>query len=87
MSYNEPYQPLSPPEIRHPQERLTQHDFYVSLGIPRPELEVMRMVTEWLALQAPINPVVLMFSYLPETADEPATLEASLVLGAPVDNG
>jgi hypothetical protein len=34
-----------------------------------------------------VNPIAITFSYLAATDEEPAMLEASLILGAPVDIG
>ena len=87
MSYDEKYQPVDPPEIRHPQEKLTQHDFYVGLDNGRAELEALHLIYEWMKKQPPITPVAIVFSYHMESDDEPAMLEATLILGAPVDIG
>jgi hypothetical protein len=86
MTYDEKHNPVVPPEIRHPKEVLSEHDFYVTFD-GRYDIIALELITEWLRNQSPVNPVAILFSYLPETDDEPAMLEASLVLGAPVDIG
>ena len=86
MAYEEQYQPIQPPEIRHPQEKLSQHDFYVTFD-GRADIEVLKLISDWVKEQPPSTPVAILFSYLPETEEEPALLEASLILGAPIDVG
>jgi hypothetical protein len=87
MSYHEPYTPVEPPEIRHPQEKLTQHDFYVTFDSGRAELDALHLISEWMGKQPPSTLVAIVFSYHMENDDEPAMLEASLILGAPLDIG
>jgi hypothetical protein len=86
MSYHEQHNPITPPEIRHPQETLTEHDFYVTFD-GRYDITALEMIADWLRKQAPVNPIAITFSYLAATDEEPAMLEASLILGAPVDIG
>jgi len=87
MSYQEPYKPIQPPEIQHPQDPVTLHTFYVDLGVVQPEVQALHMVADWLAKQAPTVILSLVPSYLRENDEEPAMLELTLVLGAPVDLG
>jgi hypothetical protein len=87
VTYQEPYVPINPPEVRTPEERLTPVEFYVDLGAGRPDLEIMRHISDWLAARAPLTLHSIQFSYMPETDMEPPLLVGNMIVGEPIDIG
>lgn len=78
---------IDPPEIREPEENLSQVEFYVDLGVPRPELEILRIITSYLAEKAPLVIMNISFSYQPGNEHQPDVLIANLIHGQPLDFG
>jgi hypothetical protein len=85
--YTEGVEPVEPPEIREPKEKYRIVEFYVDLGAPRPDLQVIGLVDEWLRENPPLPMACIQFNYQPETDDQPALLIANLYVGEPIDIG
>ncbi len=87
MSYGEQYEPVAPPEIREPREQFRVVEFYVHLGIARPDLRLIELVHEWLHSNSPVPLGGLSISYHRASQDEPDLLVGVLLVGEPIDVG
>lgn len=78
---------IEPPEVREPRERFRIIEFYVELGLPRPELTMLANIRSWLATRGPVPVMGIAFSYHSETEAEPPMLQGLLLIGEPIDLG
>jgi hypothetical protein len=88
MDEMEQRQRIEPPEIRLPRERQGTAEFFIDLGEPRPELDLLDLVRAWVEQQAPLTLTNLSFNYQPATdMGEPPLLVGVLIFGEPLDVG
>jgi hypothetical protein len=86
-SYTEQYTPVEPPEIREPRERLRPIELYADLGSGRPDMEIFKLVLEFLSDQPPLTLHSMTFGYHAATDTEAPMLVATLIVGEPIDIG